>query len=350
MNVRIFGSLAPALVILLIAALACNLPAPITPTPTVALPPTVQAVFEEPTEPLPTPIAHLMKPAALAVAGSPVYDVVSRDTAPEKRAPYGDSYELNRLERPFLQDMTYAPNLDVSTYNIGQDKDWVYVTIALIGSDPNDALGIDYAVELDTNEDGYGDYILWGRPPYPLDWDTAPVEIYQDSNHNTSGLSAAKSDAVFDGDGYDRLVFSGGMGDADPDLAWVRVNYGMQGSVQFAFKRSWSGNVFMLGVLADAGLRDPGQLDYVDRIPALEAGSPVRSNRYYPLKALYAVDNTCRSAVGFASAGNEPQSCPVEARKPPSNRGSTPPPNTCQPNPQCLYGQNPYPDCSCIIG
>lgn len=65
-------------------------------------------------------------------------------------------------------------------------------------------------------------------------------------------------------------------------------------TIQFAFKRSWSGVVFMLGVLADAGLQDQTKLDYVDRFPLPQAGSPLRENQNYPLKELYAVDNAYR--------------------------------------------------------
>jgi len=52
-------------------------------------------------------------------------------------------------------------------------------------------------------------------------------------------------------------------------------------------------------------------LDYTDRFTVVDEGSPVRSNKYYPLGSLYAVDNTCRSAFGFSSTGYEPRICPV---------------------------------------
>ena len=41
-----------------------------------------------------------------------------------------------------------------------------------------------------------------------------------------------------------------------------------------------------------------------------DAGSPVKSNSYYPLGALYLVDNTCREAYGFEASGYEPMLCP----------------------------------------
>ena len=350
MRTRTIRSVAPALVIPLIMILACNLgvprpgapaaPATQPPVSSPISPPTLTAavVDEASTQINITPttiISHQLKPADLAPVGKLVYDVESDATAAEKRAPYGDSYDITRLERPFLQDMTYNPNLDISTYMVGKDASFYYVSIALVGQDPNDPLGINFAVELDVDHDGFGDYIIWARPPFPTTWDTAPVQIYQDTNHDTGGLSAEKSDAPLKGDGYDKLVFNGGNGDADPDMAWVRVNAGMPGLVQFAFKRSWSGDVFMLGVMADAGLKDPKQLDYVDRFTFADAGSPIRGNKFYPLKALYAVDNVCRQAFGFKTTGYEPQLCPAQEPQPTKKPKATsaPTPVDTQPSP-----------------
>ena len=66
----------------------------------------------------------------------------------------------------------------------------------------------------------------------------------------------------------------------------------------------------MLGVFSDAGLKDVGKLDYVDRFTEAEAGSPVKDKLYYPLGALFAVDNTCQEAFGFEPTGYEPKLCP----------------------------------------
>jgi hypothetical protein len=139
------------------------------------------------------------------------------------------------------------------------------------------------------------------------------VHVYADTNHDTSGLSPDRSDAPIQTNGYDSLIFDGGHGSAnDPDLAWVRINAGVNATVQFAFKKSWAGGIFMFGVLADAGLKDVSQLDYVDRFTEEQAGSPIKNKKFYPLKALYAVDNTCREAQGFDAQGYEPMLCPRE--------------------------------------
>jgi hypothetical protein len=302
-------------VILLLLALACGLPGadPATATAEPSIPADVPSSPELPPSTTDeTTVAHVDFPAA-APDSKLFYDAESSGTAPEKRAPYGDSYDINRLERPFLQDMTYVPDLDVETFSISSDEDWYYVSIRLIGDDPNNSLGIHYAVELDNNRDGFGDFIILAKPPYTSDWSADNVQVYADTNRDTSAISPDRSDAPVETDGYDSLIFDGGRGEVDdPDLAWVRINAGPNATVQFAFKRSWAGSSFMFGVLADAGLKDVSQLDYVDRFTEEEAGSPIRSKKDYPLKALHSVDNTCREAYGFSATGFEPMLCPRE--------------------------------------
>ncbi|MDP2778601.1 MAG: hypothetical protein Q8O48_13255, partial [Anaerolineales bacterium] len=300
---------------LIILILACNLP---DGNPTATQEPDATADVVSPTseQPLPAPevpaVTHVIFPAS-APNSKLFYDVESSATAPEKRAPYGDSYDINRLERPFLQDMTYIPDLDVETFSLSKDADWYYVSVRLIGKDPNNALGINYAVELDKNSDGFGDFIILAQPPYTSDWSADNVQVYADTNHDTSAISSVRSDAPINTDGYDSLIFDGGRGEGDdPDLAWVRINAGPNATIQFAFKRSWAGSSFMFGVLADAGLKDAAQLDYVDRFTEEEAGSPIKTKKDYPLKALYAIDNTCREAHGFDATGFEPMLCPRE--------------------------------------
>jgi hypothetical protein len=325
MSNNIVRPLFPAVMIILIAILACNAPsgqAPAVPDSTTT--PGDQPVTLGTSSVIPvTPtviITHTTIPSNAPPAGTIVYDVESSGTAAELRAPYGDSYDINRLERPFLQNMTYVPDLDIVTFTVSSDSNFWYVSIDLIGVDPNNTLGINYAVELDLDHDGFGDYVILAQPPYTSSWDTLPVQVFQDKNHDTGGRSGENSDAPITTDGYETLFFNSGNGDADPDMAWVRANAASQAIMQFAFKKSWAGAVFMIGVLSDAGLKDVGKLDYVDRFTEAEAGSPIKDKADYPLKALFAVDNTCREAFGFEATGYEPQLCPrVEPTPKPRN-------------------------------
>lgn len=286
---------------------------------------------------------HLMRPAEIAPAtGSITDDVESSGTGPEGRAPYGDSLDLNRFERPFSEDMTYIPDLDIYKFGLSWDADWYYVSIQLIGDDPNNDLGISYGVELDRDADGYGDFIIWANPPYAPAWETGSVQVFADTNKDSGGLDVVRSEAVFDGDGYETLVFDGGTsGNDDPDLAWSRLGDGQIVTIQFAFKKSWIGDSFMYGVVADAGLKDVSMFDYADRFTPAEAGSPVRGKANFPLGLLYAVDNTCWEVHGFASTGYEPKVCPSilqPVNKPADDAG-------CNPPPDC--GGGPYDPVTC---
>lgn len=346
----------PIVAILILMAQACNLPITITPnvtiTPTAEAPTLIPVVMDTPTNQYET------IPVSASPNARPYPDVISADTAPEKRAPYGDSYELNRLERPFLQDMTYIPDLDVTSLSISEDADWYYISMGLVGKNPNNSIGINYGVEIDKNLDGFGDYLLLAQPPYSEEWTATNAEIYEDTNRDTAGTSATRSDAPFSGNGYDKLIHNvnQNIGD-DIDLLWVRISTGQYDTVQFAIKKPWAGSTFMFGVFADAGLKDISQLDYVDVFSEREAGSPVRSNSYYPLKALFAIDNTCLQAFGFTPTRFEPKICP-EIIQPSIVEGpipATPGVDACtaigSPNPgNCPWGWSDWPYCTCTPG
>ncbi|NJN79136.1 MAG: hypothetical protein HC797_00925 [Anaerolineales bacterium] len=268
------------MIVLILILQACNLPGTQQETP----PPTPLTTEEQPTSESPPAIQHQTIPVS-APEAKPYPDVTSADTGPEKRAPYGDSYELNRLERPFLQDMTYIPDLDITSLAISEDTDWYYISIGMVGKNPNNSMSINFAVELDKSLDGFGDYLILAQPPYSEEWTADNVQIYEDTNRDTAGTSSTKSDAPFSGNGFDKLIhnINQNIGD-DPDLVWVRINASEYATVQFALKKSWVGSTFMFGVIADAGLKDISKLDYVDVFTEKEAGSPVRSNSYYPCK------------------------------------------------------------------
>lgn len=316
-------------VIVLLVILSCNLPAPNNAPPassTTILPitgnqnPTETATSLPPSATPTFAVTHLMTPNDVSLTGNINYDVESSGTGPEHRAPYGDVYRLNRLERPFTQmDMTYLPNVDIERFRITTDNNWDYIFTELIGTNPNDPLNISYGVELDQQRDGFGEYLIWAQPPYTTTWTTSGVTVYSDTNHDSAGLSAEQSDAPFSGNGYDKIIFDQGKGD-DPDLAWVRLDPKNANTVEFAFKRTLPGNSFMWSVWADAGMKDFAKFSYNDRFTIEEAGSPQTDNLNYPIKALYAMDSTCRAAFGFKSNGYEPLICPTE--EPPTRQPS----------------------------
>jgi hypothetical protein len=278
-------------------------------------------------------VAHLLFPAETFEDGAILNDASSLETGAEKRTRGGDTYKINLLERPFAQDMTYIPDLDIQSFNLQKDGDWYYVSINLAGTDLNKPSGIHFGVELDNNLDGFGDYLIWAEAPFGQDWNTQSVQVYADQNKDSAGKSPLATDAPFTGDGYETLLFDGtqSFGD-DLDLAWVRlVN---DHFVQFAFKRSWAGEKFMYGVLSDGGLMDVSKIEYTDRFKESEAGSPIKDSNYYPLKTLFAIDTTCRGAVGLTPAGYGPRVCsqliPVVDTKPTQVTGCQPPSGGCE--------------------
>jgi hypothetical protein len=339
--------------ILLLAILACNLPGSQlatqpAPAPTTSgAPPDSLPVQPAASGEAPISLTHLLTPPNVPLVGTIAYDSESQTTAAQHRAPYWDVYDYNRLERPFTaNEMNYNPNLDIVRFRISADKDWYYVFIELIGKDPNDPISIDYGVEIDRDHDGFGEALIWAKPPYGTDWSTGGVMVYEDSNHDSAGTSAIKSDAPFAGDGYDRLLFDSGKG-GDPDLAWVRLHPSDSSVIEFAFKQSLAGKSFMWGTWADAGPRDPSKFSYNDRFTLAEAGSPLKDNLYYPLKALYQTDSTCRKAYGFKATDYEPLICPPNVQ--PSPTKAPPDKEHCIVDPACV---GPYftwvqSSCSC---
>ena len=326
-----------ALSVLLITALSCSgsltpaaptedlvslyvtqtLSALVTAAPEVSPIPTIEAAANTaiPSVTLTPGITHIVFPADLQIGGTPTYDVDSRDTASENRAPYGDSYKLNRFERPFTETkMDYLPDVDIISYRIAADQNWYYVFVELSGMGTGGTLTADYAVELDFDRDGHGDYLIWAKPPFASSWTTDGVTVYMDSNNDTGGLSPERADANFSGNGYDQVLIASGRNGLDTDLAWVRIDPRSAKGIQFAFKKSLVGGVFMWGVWADLGLRDPARFNYNDYFSEEQAGSPEKSEtKYYPIKAVAAIDNTCRMPFGFKASGYEPLICPLES-------------------------------------
>lgn len=343
---------------------ACNLPGEVTEMLEPQLHPT-----ELPNLPAaeisPAAIQHVDVPIS-APEAQPYPDVVSSDTADEKRAPYGDSYDLNRLERPFSKEMIYLPDVDITMFGISGEGPWYFVSFGLMGNDPNNPDEIHYGVELDVNRDGFGDYLILARPPFSAEWTAENVSVFADTDTNTAGTDPQKSDApLTNTNGYDQLIYSteDGVGD-DADIAWVRMEEGPNAILQFAFKKSLSGFTFLYGVMADAGLKDVARLDYVDSFTEAQAGSPVRDNPNYPLKDLYAVDNTCFQAQGFDPTGYESKICPEIVQSAPMIAGEDSPGGSngsfiftpvdlCSlvPHPDpanCKQGWAGFPSCDCI--
>jgi hypothetical protein len=199
----------------------------------------------------------------------------------------------------------------------------MYVTIFLEGGAPADAEPT-YGVEVDTDLDGHGDWLVTGPLSEGTDWSTDGVRACRDANGDVGGPTAMRSDTPnASRDGYEDCVFENGYG-ISPDEAWIRRDPGHSDRVQIAFMFSLIGSdgEFMWGAWADEGVKEPGFFDYHDHFTFPEAGSPASNSSEYPLKALALVDNTCRWGYGFQPTGSEPGVCYVPPTPTPILPGS----------------------------
>jgi hypothetical protein len=322
--------------ILVTALLACNMSQAVAPSntavsgennlPTIANPTAANPTVANPTtaapEPTATetptlvPIVHVVTPGT--PPGASESNITDRDSSAfvtQRRTNGGDNFDINIFERPFNANTMdkYFPDLDIIKASLKRDGVWVFVTITLTGQNQSGGLLENYGVEVDTNMDGRGDFLIMASKPGQA-WSTDRVRVWADKNHDVGSSHPIQSDPPSSTDGYETLVFDSGTG-ADPDTAWARVSPTNQNSVQIAFKRSIINDPdkFIWGAWAISdSMFNPAWFDYNDHFTIDQAGSPlVELTKYYPLKSLAEVDNTCRWGVGFTPTGSEPGVCPV---------------------------------------
>jgi hypothetical protein len=138
--------------------------------------------------------------------------------------------------------------------------------------------------------------------------------------------------------GYDVSVFAEGTGE-DPDLVWARLSPEKEDTVEIAFKNTLIGGEkgkFVWRPLTDGAPYPNTVYDLHLSYSLEEAGSPLGDSMFYPLKKVYAVDNTCRVASGYEASGREPGLCPLPP--PPSKPSQPSNPNPRNPNQDPTHG------------
>jgi hypothetical protein len=267
---------------------------------------------ETPTATLAATVAHLATPPGATGTTRYATDPVTKDYAPQKKSPAGsDVFAQNRYERPFTSGtMEYLPDVDLTRVELRIAAPWVYVTFTVAGARAEGIGATMYGAEFDVNRDGRGEYLVWGASPAGTEWTAAGVEVWKDSNGDAGGNKPQLSESPgAGGDGYDRNIFSGGRG-ADPDMAWIRRLDDTKVQLGFHYSAIDNAPAFLWNGLADYGVRRPDWFDYNDHFTQGEAGSPFPTQAdYYPLQALWGVDNTCRDANGFTPTGAEVGLC-----------------------------------------
>jgi hypothetical protein len=281
--------------------------------------PTVEptATAEPTIEPSSTPIVHLVSPDVTLPADKPqvVYDQESIRNAEQKEAYAGDQFLIGRYERPFDQEMTYLPFIDIIQSNLIRNKDgeFIYSIIYLLDNPslaPDGQFG--FGIELDVNLDGRGEFLVWTTLPKTTEWSVEGVRVFNDANKSVGALKPMFSDAPSAGDGYEITIFDSGIG-TDPDLAWSRISPQDPTRIEIAFKKTIldESQKFLWGAWSILGPDQFDRFDHNDYFTYSDAGSPTKSDKdFYPLKAMYALDNTCRAGSGFTPKGYEPGLCP----------------------------------------
>lgn len=287
--------------------------------------PAAQATEEPPTEP-PTPTATVDHQVIPTNPGSVQSFMTDRSTAAlagERRA-IADNFDINLLERPFsAESMDYKDYLDITRAELSLNPPFVYVTIYLEGGAPTDNTAA-YGVEVDTDIDGHGDWLILGVVPADSTWTTTGVRACRDANGDVGGPTPMRTDLPHASrDGYEDCVFDSGYG-VGPDEAWIRRDPSHADRVQIAFLFSLIGSdgQFMWGAWADEDIQEPEWFDYHDHFTLVEAGSPASESSNYPLKAMALMDNTCRWGYGFNPTGTEIGVCYVPPTPTPILPGS----------------------------
>jgi hypothetical protein len=321
----------------LILIQACSLPGLSQSTPTPQPPAAEPIPVTGPQQP---DIEHQDVPVALpAERSGHAGDYVSSDS---KSAVGGDRFTLGLFERPFNANTmdVYFPSLDIIDTFVYQDDLWIYGTIEVMGRETDRSLVRRYALELDLDVDGKGDWLVVALNPASSDWSVEGVQVLQDSNSDVGNQTAMFTDSGGSGDGFETLVFDQGSG-TDPDGAWARVSPENQNIIQIAVKRALLGDTqgYLIGMWAGSASLDAVLFDVNDHYTHEQAGAADRGYEvYYPIKAVAELDNSCRMAVGFVPTGQEPGLCKLLS---PESEGG------CPPCPEGWY-QIP-PSCTCYL-
>lgn len=317
-----------ALILLVTITQACSAPA--TETPATEAPATVQP----PTDiPAPTPILHTVIPASLPVENSGIAaDQDSSGTAANKTASGGDRFNAGEYERPFSAATmdTYFPELDITRYEIFQDDTWVYASIVLRSRSAEEKLSGQYALELDTDIDGRGDWLILVLALDSSEWTVENVQVWQDTNKDVGGAEPVKADKNPGfGDGYETKAFDSGIGN-DADTAWARISPDNPNMVQIAVKLDLldDDGKYLAGVWAGRTL-DPALFDFNDKFTQEQAGAAIKSFAYYPIQALAELDKACRVSIGGVAIGDNLGLCQTYA--PQTNPSAPQPSSSCQP-------------------
>ena len=241
-----------------------------------------------------------------------IYDQTNEKTAARKIANGGDVYNLGWFERPFDQKMAYLPFMDIAKTTMNrEDTNWVYVQVFTVNpiSEGTASKPI-YGVELDTDLDNRGEFMVTAIADRKTEWTTDGVVVLSNSDEMMGGVKPVLSDAkLAENKGYDKEIFNAGKGD-DKTLAWARISPTNPNVMEIAFKSSFIGGAkgkFIWSPWIMVGMQDLTKFELNDHFSKADAGSPNTDDpQIYPVKGLWGLDNTARFPSGFTPTGLMP--------------------------------------------
>lgn len=238
-----------------------------------------------------------------------IHDQTCASTASAKKAPGGDEYTIGRFERPFDCNMVYQPALDIVKAELFRPSyGWVYFRISLeTAPAPPPAV---YGIELDLNIDGRGDYLIQAAAPATNQWSESGIKMWWDSDGDVGGQVINRSDPKgYKGSGFESLKIDAAS-KKNSGQVWSRL---IDSGLEIALNEDWVGGAqgkFTWKPYTDGNPFPTSQYDLNDYYLFDQAGSPIVGDREYPLKAVCALDNTCRGLSGLTPSGSEQGVCP----------------------------------------
>lgn len=282
-------------------------------------------------------IKHVTNPGEPWFADK-IKDEIDTAYTADRKFALGDSFRLSNFERPFTAvDMVYHPETDLVRILLSRDVYFYYFTIELSGIDEKkDYPSASYGIEMDTDRDGRGDYLLWAQGDSSTEWNINNVMLLYDSNGDVGGSRPVRPDNDR-GNGYDEVIFSAEVL-TDPDSAWKRVDPTNSSIIQLAVKSTLiDSSSFFWKAWADGGLSDPSLFDYNDIITESQAGSPNTNSKFYPVNGLNMMDSTCWIAYNFQPTGYELGGCVIaKPIQPPASHNPAPIVCNCDDGPDGL--------------
>ena len=124
-------------------------------------------------------------------------DIDSSPNAYRAMVSGGDIFVHGLYERPFNPDPMdkYFPYLDIVDMQGYKDDTWGYASITLQKTDDNGALSGQYAVELDIDRNGRGEWLIRVSAPSSTDWSTHGVQAWTESNGDIGGVAVMTADS-----------------------------------------------------------------------------------------------------------------------------------------------------------